>query len=427
MNLAMGLRKRVDRRLPAGAANFWIHLSEGVFASFAGELLAAGVVFPMLAAALGVSPAFLGVLAAVESLGFVAPLVAAPRVEAVRRKKRLVLFLGIGQRLPLAATALLLLFLARPAPRLCLILIALLNLGTVMVVSVLVPPWLDLVAETIPKGRVGRLFGFRSGASAAMGLAAGAACTAILSTVSFPGNFALLYVAGFASMVVSWLLFALVDELPADAAPKQAQPARRYFRDLVAAIRRDRAYLYYLAYQGIGRLGFVATPFYAMAAALYYGAGPRHVGLFIASGAAARIVGNFAFSFLDPRIGHKRMLGLGAALHGAAALLAASAPSAERFAGVFFLGGLGAAAQTVSGNPFLMEICPRGRRIGYMSMSQAVLAPVGMAAAPLAGWFMEAVGHGPLFALAAVAILAALLPLERCAPNVPTEKPSGKE
>jgi MFS family permease len=416
--LALALRGRAEKYLPAGTANFWCHVIEGVFASFGGEICAAGVLLPLLAGRVGASPATLGLLTSLGGLAFIAPLLIAPRLEAARRKKRLVLLLGVGQRLPLLIIAGLLLLLGLSSPLACLICIAAVNLMTGLVVSVLVPPWMDLLARTVPENRQGRLFGFRGGISSTMGLFAGGASAAILAMVAFPTNYATLYIAGFVSMAISWLIFSMVDEVPAEGAPLARPRTREYFRGLLAAMRSDFAYRKLLLYQSLSRLGGAVGPFYAYVALTRHGMSPAFVaGTFITASCAARIIGNFSLPFLSERIGNRRVLVLAVLAHVAAALVAALAPSGQWFAVVAFMGGLGMAAQTVSGMPFMMSVVPRGKMVGYKTIGMAAMAPVGIIAAPLAGILMQVAGGRALFAVAACVILCALLPLGRCRPK----------
>ena len=413
--VAGAVRRGAERFLPANVVNFWCHVVEGAFATIGTELVSAAVVFPVLAAALGATPSTLGLLTSLGGLAVLAPLFAAPRVEAVRRKKRLVVFLGIGMRLPLLFIAICLVVVAESAPLACLVAIAFLKLAMAASSSVLVPPWIDVVAETIPANRVGRLFGYRSAISSGLGVFSGLACGAILVAFAFPGNYALLYLASFGSMAVSWLVFALVDEIPGGVAPKERSPAGSYFRDLLATLRDDTNYRRYLIHKGVSRMGLAAMPFYALVAVRYHGVSQAFAaGAFIASASVAKIAGSLTFPFLGERIGHRRLLGLGTCIHAAAAILAASAPSGIWFVGVFFLVGLGTGCRSVASMPFIMSVAPRGRRVGYTTLSMAAMTPVGMIAAPGAGFAMQAFGHEAVFAFAAAVIVASLLPLGRC-------------
>ena len=113
------MRHFLERFAPSAKVNFACHLAEGVFASFGGSIVG-GVVLQLLLTELGYSMATLGFL---TSMGLAASLLQfamAPAVEPVQRKKRLVLLLGVGQRLPLLLIGLAALFFGRTAPGVCL-------------------------------------------------------------------------------------------------------------------------------------------------------------------------------------------------------------------------------------------------------------------------------------------------------------------
>ena len=417
------IRRYAEKYLPAGAVNFWCHVIEGTIASFGEGIVAGAVVFPILPASLGATPFILGLLTSLSGLSFLAPVLAAPALEAARRKKLLVLLLGVGQRLPLLLISVCLVLLAARAPLLCLALIAALLLARNVAVSLLYPPWIELLAETIPHGRVGRMFGFRQSLSSAMGLLAGPACGTILAFHRPPGNYAVLYLAAFAMMAMSWFLFTLVDEVPRDAPVRARRPVQHFYRELFGLLRPDQDYRRYLAFQALNRFGTVATSFYAMVAVRELGVSEAFAaGAFIAASRVATIVGNLTFPFGGERFGHKRVLALGVLLQVAAAALAGFAPSGHYYLGVFFLLGLAMATKTVSGTPFMIAIAPRGRRVGYTTLGMGLLAPVGIICAPLAGLLMQELGHATVFLFMGGAVLLSLWPLARSNPKFNDDK-----
>lgn len=406
------LAYRINSLFPEKTRNFWLHISEGVFASFAGELT---MIFPLVAASLGASELFFGTLTSIGSLSFIVTLLSAPSIEGFRKKKRLVLLFGIVQRMPLVLIPLFLYLYAQSAPKLCLIAIAVINLVTGTVLRLLVPAWLDLIAETIPQKRVPRLFGWRNGTSAALGLLAGPFAALILDRFEKPNGFIVIYLIGFVSMAVSWYLFSLVDEVPDAVQSSRKKKIASYFRDLLKAVKLDRNFRVFLLYRGIVIFGFCAQPFYAFVAYKYFGVSAAFVaGTFMMSRSSARIAGNFLFPFLAERIGNKAMLMLGTWFHTASALCIVYAENGYWFIPAMFLSGLGLACRNVSGSAFMMSICPSGRRIGYMTLAQVALAPVGIVIGPIAGFTMQRFGYEPLFAFAAAFLLSALLPLSRC-------------
>ena len=418
MSVSLAIRRRFERHLPAKTVNLWCHITEGAFASFGMELVGAGVIFSVLAGALGATPAFLGMLTSFSRLAFIVPIIFAPRVEAYPKKKRLVMLLGIGQRLPLILIAACLLLFAKDAPLMCLLAIAVVNLMGNIVVSVLVGPWMDLIAETIQTKLISRLFGFRNGISSILGLGSGAASAAIIALIAFPGNYATLYLVGFASMAVSWLIFGLVDEIPADAPPREKKPARAYYRDLIRVMKGDRTYRWYLAYGILSKIGMMTAPFYAFIAVKVYNV-PEALaaGTFITARYVARVIGNWGFPFLSERIGHRKVLSMGVLLYVASTLVAAFAPSGMWYIAVFFISGLAMACQSVSGSAFNVQVIPPGRRIGYQSLAGLLTSPIGMALPILAGLAIQGIGHMYLFAGSALIILCGLYPLSKVKPR----------
>jgi MFS family permease len=420
----MALRAKAEKRFSPASINFWCHVSEGAFASFGFALVSGGFIFPVIATQLGASPFMLGVFNSMMGFTFLAQLLFAHRLESVPRKKHLVLMLGIGQRIPFLAIPLCLLALATHAPMVCLALITAVNVVAGFLVSLLVPPWMDLIAETIPQNRVGRLFGYRNSISSAMGLFSGMISYALIAYYAFPANYAMVYFVSLVSVMISWLLFAFVDEIPPGASAREKQTASDYHRELFSTLKGDSVYRNYLAYQGISRIGFAAMFYYSVVAiSPKYGVSPAFAaGVYATLSAGAQIAGNLFFPMLGEKVGHKRLMGIGTVFHAVAALTAAYAPSGNWFMAAVLLSAFGGAAQAVSGPPFMLRVAPRGKRIGYMVLASVVLAPVGMAASPIAGYILQEMGSNFLFGMASAAILASLIPLERCNPGPSAEK-----
>ncbi len=403
-------------RGPSRAANFWYHVTEGALASFGGQLVG-GEFFQVMVLALGGSAAALGGLQSIAALSFVAPLLLAPQVEAARRKKRLVLLLGIGQRAPMLLIAALLALLATRRPLACLYAIAFVRLAGGLATSLLVAPWQDLIAETVPIRRVGRLFGFREFLSNLLRLPSAVLCGAIIAAFAFPLNFQLLYLLSFAIMMVSWAIFWRVRELPASAAPPPRQPARHYFRDLIRAVRDDRRYRRYLLFQAINRATSAATGFLAFVAVKHHGLSKAEVvALPGVLGSAAVIGGGLILPFLAERTGPRPMLAAYVLLRSGGLAVAALAPTGRFFLAAFFVLGVSAAGHSVAGPPFMMRVFPRGRRVGYMTLASVALGPLAIVMPAAAGLALNAWGHQIVFAALGAAALAALLPLAGIVP-----------
>ena len=398
--------------------SFWCHVAEGALASFGGMMVAGQAVFSVLATSLGATPVGLGLLISLGRLSVVATFLAAPAVEATRRKKRLVLLLGVGQRLPLLLSAAALVVLGSHHPMASLVVLAVLTLCRNVAGALVGPAWLDLIAETIPTGRLARVFGFRQGASATLGLVAGPACAAIIAGIALPYNYALLYLIGFAAMLVSWCLFAMVDEVPGDRPRREATSPWAYFRELLPALRRDVPFRWYLLFRACVRTSAAVRPFYWAAHVSAVGVEPGFVaGAFLVASSVAKIVGNTVYPFLGERLGHKTVLGIGVTLRACGAALAAAAPSNAGFVAVYLLDGLAVAANQSCNSPFMISLTPRDRRVGYATLLSVALAPVGIVMLPAAGLAVQGLGHAVLFGATAALLVSSLALLARAHPR----------
>jgi len=418
VGLSARVRRRLDARLTPERANFWCHAVEGSLWALGDSLGSLAEVVPVIVVAgLGASNTALGFVNAAAGLALVMPFFAAPRMEAAARKKRLVLWLGLMGRVPTVLVGAGLLLFGRSSPGVCLGVVTACVMAKSAVMTLSVPPWTDLLAETIPPGSTARLFAWRTGLSSAMGLAAGPLSGAIVAATAFPGNYALLYGVSFVVLMFSWLVFAMVDEAPAGVRHPPRRPPGGYYRSLLAALRSDRACRNYIIYRALSRARQVAFPFYIVAATQVHGMKPAlAVGLFIALRRAAAMLAPVIAPPLADRLGHRRLAVAGMAVVAASAFLAGQVPAGA--AGLFmvavFCEAAAGSTAAVAQSALALSILPRGKRVGYMSLTLLALAPFSIAAPPAAGWVMDSVGPGALFSLTAALVAASILALRRC-------------
>jgi MFS family permease len=130
--------------------------------------------------------------------------------------------------------------------------------------------------------------------------------------------------------------------------------------------------------------------------------------------------------WLGARVGKRRLLALGYALMGLAALSGLVITTKAEGAALFFLAGVGNAATIVLAVPLLGDLVPRQR----MGVAAGLLAASGSVAAPLAslvgGLLAELYGPRAIFAVMAAtsATAVALLPATARPPTAPA-RPGG--
>jgi MFS family permease len=131
-------------------------------------------------------------------------------------------------------------------------------------------------------------------------------------------------------------------------------------------------------------------------------------GLFTAAYLIGQTVGNLVFGFLADRHGHKLSLELSALATFLAFGLAWLAPAPEWYFAVFMLLGASFGAVVVSGILVVLEFSMPARRPTYVGLANSGVGVANMVG-PLVGAGLALISYNWLFALSALASLAALI------------------
>jgi MFS family permease len=428
MSPARRIRRQAEKHFPPQTVNFWCHVVEGALAMLGMQIVGQMNVLPVLVSELGGSGVTIGLVQSLIMFAFVVPLVMAPRLEAARRRKGTVLLLGLGKRLAVLLVGAALLVLARPHPVACIWTIAALLLLRQALMTLEAPAWFDLIAETVPHERHGRLWGYRMFVPAVLGLGAAPLSAFILRTFDFPGNYSLLYLAAFGLMGMSWLVFLTVDDVPDSVPPRERKGAAQYFRALGSATLKDSNYRNWILFSLLRRAAFTVLPFFVLAGVVYHRQDKAFVvAYFMGSRLLGRIVGTALAPRLCERIGHKRVIQMGNTLAMVSCAIAAFAPRGWwwLFISAPLIWSLGGSARNIASMAYQARIYPRGRRFGYQAMHGAVMAVTGILVSPLYGLMMDWLGHTLTLCLAGVMNVAAVWPLEHV--NAPDGAADGNE
>ena len=409
------IRQLLDRRLDRVRANFWCHVTKGAFSSSGYSFITSSDFLAVLVTVLGFQPAVLGILAMIPGLARLAQLLTAPGIDAVRRKKRLLLYLDLCKWLPLVFAGASLAFFGHDSPTTALAVIAVVTFVGSIASILMDAPEFDLVAETVPAHLTSRVFGFSHAASSAFGLALAAVVGIILARVIFPFNYASVYLLSVLLLAVSWFVYCLVDEMPQTRVPKSRQSILVYFRELFRAARNDAPYRAYLLYESVRKIGVYASVFYALVAVKHHGLDPAFaVGIFMAARQIAAMSGYVGFPLLAERIGLKWVLAIGVVLYALAAFGASIAPSGMWFVAFIFIDGLAGATTVATGTAFAMRIYPSDRRVGYTTLTSLVFTPYGILLPVVFGFAIQIFGYVHVFWISALLLILSLIPLSRC-------------
>lgn len=383
--------------------NFALHVWEGAI-YFAGvEFASATAIIPVLLERLGASRVIIGLAASFAYVGTAAQVLGVPAMEAIPRRKRLLVHLGLFMRLPYAVMALAVLLLATRAASACIVAVLLLTLIISLAGGLTSPAWLDLVRSTIPRARLSSLFGLRHALGGALIAGTGATATLVLTTLTFPASFAVLLGLACAVTMISWVLFANVLDSPPHRTRRALPGFRAHMLQLVADVRGDTVFLRLLLARCLYLVGRAGETFYTVCALERFGSRDAAAGTFMLTMALARCGSALLFSRLTDRLGRRATAVLSSLLGAAAGVLAITAPNEHTFLGVFVLAGVCFSTGQIAGTSLIMQLAPREGSVGFFSMLLMGQIPVMIAAQIGGGVVVDHVGFPVLFSTTAVA------------------------
>jgi len=392
--------QQVERNLPW---NFSVNLLDIVFYTLGTNIVARQTIMPLLISQLTPSKLAVGLIPAIDSMGFLLPqLLMANYTEKLRRKLPFIMAISsVFERGPYLAIGLVIWWLATRAPQMTAVLLLLLLAVSTFSAGITVPAWYDLIAKVIPANRRGIWSGLGFGLGALLGVAGAALAGRILVEWPFPDNFAICFILGFAALTISWIGLALNRE-PDSPTVKSGTTFSAYVRQLPAILRRDSNYLRFLVARSVHSLGTMAIGFYVVYGSERWGLSGEEVGILTAILTGSQAVLNVLWGLLGDRRGHKIVLCAGSASVALAALVALLAPSPAGLWLTFALVGSAGATANVSSLNIILEFCTPEDRPTYIGLTNTLLAPVAVLSPLIGGALATLAGYQGLFATAAV-------------------------
>lgn len=395
------LRGRVKDR------NFWLGVYNGVIITAGEAFLHSGLVIAPFLALLGAPAVVIGLVPALRIGGYFLPqLVVANRLTHLPYKLptyNITSGVRIGSLLVMTAAAFLL---GGSNPGLTVVILLLAVTVNAVASGVAGVPFADVTAKVVPHSRLGTFWVLRNTLGGVLALGVGWALRAILaSDMSFPGNFALIFLLGTALSAAAYVMFSFVKEPPGE--PGVRRPLLRMVREIPGLLKIDVNLRRFLRVRFLGLAALLAEPFYAVYAIDRLGAPESALGTYIIVATLAAIVGNFALRRPANRGLNVTVLQVGYLFVLLAPLVALLAGSWQLFAVVFVLSTVGNHAVGIAAFNLLYAIAPAGDRPLYIGLSNTVLALPSLAPI-LAGALMAVVGAEALFVVAAALSLVTL-------------------
>lgn len=376
------LPARIQRR------NVIVNVLDGGAWVFGISFMSASTILPVFLRHLTGSPLLIGLVPALLDMGWFLPqLFIAPYVQGRRRQYWTVMILGLLERLPFIAFALVLWLmpsLAAASPLSLIVFFGLL-LWRAFGAGFVAPAWQELIARLIPLQIRGRFFSAQQFVGNFLALGGAALAGLILERYPYPLNFTISFAIGSISLFVSLLFISLSHEPELDVEASAHQRFdRAYMRRLREILRTDHNFRAFLTSRACAYMGTMALGFLAVAAITRFNLSDAQAAIFNTLLILGGTIGNLAWGTLADRIGYKAVLYLSMLLWIAALLLAAIAPIVGVFYVVFLLVGMSSAGTGVADLGIVMEFGTPEERPTYIGLARTITAPF-LAIAPLLG------------------------------------------
>ncbi len=379
--------------------NFWLNVADGALFSTAMAMVPVSILLPAYVRKFTDNEYLVNLVTALFLFGVTAPQIFVARfLDSLPRKKPLMMFTGVIQRLPWLVLALAAWFI--PPERATLHLILLFTMLGVFAFScgANIPVWLVLLGKLIPESQRGRLMAWRQ--MIAMGLAVGGAAGSryILKAWAFPHNYALLFLCFFLLTSLSYVTQLFIREEHDD--PVQPSPGlREHLGRLFHLLNHDRNYTRYVVASVLLTMGGLYGGLITSYGIDRYGLANRdYVFAYITMlSAPVGMATLYLFGHLGDRHGHKLN-------HVWSAFFVLLAMAALRFGhslplyvAAYVLIQIAVNTEIVSRTAILLEFGGPERAASYVSVKNTITAPFSLAAPLLGAFLARRFGYDAVF------------------------------
>ena len=385
--------------------NFAVNTGDFAFYTISLSFASRLTILPAFVSKFTSSNLIIGIIPAISVLGWFLPqIVSARYVEKLSLKKRFVLTVGTGERLPWLFIVLAILLLAGASPVWTLLTFFIFYSVFCLSGGINTPAWLDMVGKVIPERKRGFFFGLSNFIGNGVGIGGALVAGYLLENLGFPGNFATCFTLTFIFASISLGFFALNKE-PEYPVVKEVSTLKNYVGQLVGITKNNRNYFFFLVATVIISFSEMSTGFFTVHAINRLGLSGNDIGRFTAISLFFQTITNPLWGYWGDRKGHKRIMEVGALGAILSAFTAAFASSAGLFYVVFAIIGASLSAAMIARLSMVLEFSSPEERPTYIGLTNTAKAPFS-AIAPILGGLL-----GDRFQLPFVFLLTAIIVL----------------
>jgi len=365
-------------------------------------------ILPLLVSHLTQHPFFIGLIPAINYLGFSFPqILGAYLVQGRQTRKEVVIKIAIAQRVATLLITLVVQTIPRFPASITLLLFFLSYTLFSFTNGMIGPPYSDLINKTIIYNR-GMFFGIQTAVTGIVGFVVSLYAKFLLDSFPYPAHFHVMFWVVFGISLLSPVFISLFRETPFP----EIRPFERlqtFLSVIPSILRNDPVYRNYLVGRILVGFAFMANSFYALFAIQQYDLSIGTIGLVTMVILISKSMMGFVWGWLGDRFGYKVVL-LGMVLmlflQAFVALLIQSPISIYIIA--FFIGSI-LSATWVSDPNMVFELAPPAETGRYIGITNTLVGPVMVFAPLLGGVIVDVFNYNALFLISMAAAGAGFL------------------
>ncbi len=381
--------------------NFFANLLDAAFWFFGESFAAAYTIMPVFISTLTDSPILIGLIPALDGAGWFLPqLFLARTLEGKNRRMPIVRFLGLFDRIPFFFLALGAFFIPQLDKNIALILIIVIYAIKTFSGGLVALPWQELIATVIPVSHRGRYWGYSLILGKLMGLGAAAISGILLISITYPYNYATMFLIGFCAVSISYIFLNM--NIEPEIPRQNSKETIRLLSRIKDVLSKDKNFLIYLFNRGFIFLAGMALAFITVYAINTYNLPIAQSATFTAIMLVSEIIGFGIWGNLGDRSGYKRVIEISnlILILGILSLLLVNTLSALYL--VFALMSFAHSGEYIADQNFAMEFGTEENRPTYIGMSKTLTGPFFLLAPIIGGSLVQFLGYKSMFMAALI-------------------------
>lgn len=388
--------------------NFFANILDAGFWFFGDSFVAAYTILPVFMSTLTDSPILIGMIPALEGAGWFLPqLFLAKHLESKNRRLPLVLKLGVFDRLPYLFLALGA-FLILKVDQSVAIVMFLVFYGIKVFSSGLVAlPWQELIATVIPVSHRGRYWGFSLVLGKLLGLFGAFIAGLMLARITYPLNYAYMFLIGFVCVVISYFFLSLNVEPEIERHTSAINIS--VLGRIKAILRTDKNFATFLVNRGFVFLSFMGLAFVTVYGIERFNLPISYSAVFTGVMLSTEIVGYAIWGTVGDRDGYKRVIEASNGLLIAGFLGLLFVKSIWGLYVVFGILSFAHSGEYIADQNIAMEFGKEADRPTYIGMSKTLIGPFLLVSPIIGGGIVKLWGYQSMFLTALVISLIAFV------------------